>query len=314
MRITKINVNPILTFQGRKNKQIFLPNGMLSANDTFERAEAQKNIFTPTKESVAEKYLNSLGNQEKQLQETGKFTPVKVPFGVDKEALKNADKINAKTIKNINSYILKLAKQSVYLANITEEMFDEEYGKDNWVFVSIGTSPAGIAKALEIKGHDVRYVPITNLRRINDISVLFEAKGKDDYKNYLDKIGLNKNAILKDKRDFVVCDYTALGTTLENIKFIATQKLGIQSGNVGYYSINNALLNYANNNPEKADYDEIKDIIEKHMCLGAIGVISGVPHLPYKNLENIYLLLMEGKSFTDEAFETALAYYIKNEN
>ena len=315
MQITGININPILNFQGRKRKPVFLPNGMLLTGDVFEKRKTLLSKPLDTiKETWAEKYLNTLGNQEEQLNKNGAFTPVEVPFGVDKDILKSADKISSKEIKNMLTHVSMLAKETAYLANITENMLDEEYGENNWVFVSIGTSPSGIAKALQIKGHDVRYVPITSLGTLRDASYLSKQKGKDDYKNYLDKIGLNKNAISKDKRNFVVCDYTGSGSTLENVRFIARKMLGITSDNVDYYSINKALLNYAIDNPRKIDYDLVTDLIEKHMGFGIIGEISGVPHLPYKNLENIYLLLTEGKNIAHRDFETALAYYIKSEN
>ena len=313
MQISSVYINPILNFEGRKQSTVSSLRNMLLKCDVFEKSSKQPfNLFEKPKESWAERHLNTLGCQEEQLEQNGAFTPLKVPFGVEESILKRPDRIQKIKINKIPLGCRELAKETVYLANLTEKMLDEEYGKDNWVFVSIGTSPAGIGKALQIMGHDVRYVPITAFGRMNDASYLSGQKGAGDYKNFLDKIGLNKETISKDKRDYVVCDYTASGDTLDNVQFVARNKLGIDDENVDYVSINNALEHYAIDNYSIRDFNKVEEYIERHMGFETIGEICGVPHLHYKNLENIHTLLMEDKNTPERNFELALAYYIKN--
>ena len=92
------------------------------------------------------------------------------PFGVDKSCIEKSKNQDAvfKFIGPLPYGIVEVSYPSVHSAIQMKEYFDEEYGKDGWAFVSIGTSPAGIGKALEFMGEDVRYVPISDLRYLSD--------------------------------------------------------------------------------------------------------------------------------------------------
>ena len=238
-----------------------------------------------------------------------------VPFGVDNSFL---DKIN-----NMSEYELEmemsqiptstkdLAYKSYEMAKLTEKMLDEKYGKNKWVFVSIGTSPAGIAKALELRNHDVRYLPISDVRRIRDDALSFYmSKEYPEYFEYLDSIRLRKDKINNDDKHYVFADFVFNGKTLSRLKDFAYSR-GVDPEKAHFLGLNDELDEYTRlkedkKGNEKADYYFTYYCMTQH-----IEYYAAVPHIPYNDTSQIQekLSYSNKRNVNQSTFEKALCYY-----
>ena len=241
-----------------------------------------------------------------------------VPFGVDKSYLKESSFDNQK-FKQIPKCIKKAARESVFAGKLTKEIYDKKYGENNYVVVSIGTSPAGIGKALEYMGVDVRYVPISSLSGLigaGSYQKFFKGqKDSSKYRKFLDSIGLNNKSIKKDKRNYVAIDYTATGDSIMSASDIARCYLSIKSPNLIFNSINETLTDamfgdlYDKYNHK--DRLRLDKYIVRYMQEAEIGDYCGIPHIPCDSLGNIDNCLKESKSKDAKDFEFALCHYLK---
>ena len=238
-----------------------------------------------------------------------------VPFGVDNSFL---DKIN-----NMSEYELKMemssiptstediARKSYEMAKLTEKMLDEKYGKNKWVFVSIGTSPAGIAKALELRNHDVRYLPISDVRRIRDDALSFYmSKEYPEYFEYLDSIGLRKDKINNGDKHYVFADFAFNGKTINRLKDFAYSR-GVDPKKAHFLGLNDELDEYTRlkkdkKGNEKADYYFTYYCMTQH-----VEYYAAIPHILYNDTSRIKeeLLHSNKRNVNQSTFEKALCYY-----
>lgn len=246
-------------------------------------------------------------------------TPEKIPFGVNKINLyevQNPVFSNLK-IKFMDRETKKAAHASVVTGLKTKEMLDNLYGKDGYVFVSIGTSPAGVAKTLEYEGVDVRYLPISNLRFLDGIknvskdaiNLYIDSK----YDKFLDDIGLTKEKIEEDKRHYVFCDYTKNGATLKIIESAVSDAYKVNKNKFSCISLNNNLENYMEENYSN-DNDEVFEYMDKYMGESKIAKYSGIPHISYVSLQDISKAVERKKTKEENDFEFAVCYYLKKQS
>ena len=62
------------------------------------------------------------------------------------------------------------------------DKLDNEYGKNKYVFVCIGTSPSGIARVMEFSGVETKYIPISHFNQPDCLKKI--QKPKKYYKEY----------------------------------------------------------------------------------------------------------------------------------
>lgn len=296
MQVSKILSYNSINFLNRTRKPVKLA---YPKTDTFEKrmfyTPVQEELFVPANSRIKE-------NSKHQ----------RVPFGVERRIMElDEDSINERWV---DSEIDEVAQKSVKMAKKTEKIFDDKYGKDNYVIVSLGTSPIGIAYAMEFMGHDVRYVPISLLDELyekgTDPSVIkAETNTNGLFRNYLDSIGLNANEIKKNKKHYIVVDYTYTGKSLEGAEALSKAILGINSKNVHFESINK---NLENNITSKQDKKEVENYITKYMKDSGMARYCAMPHLDYWRLDDISKLLNTEKDGAAVGFEFALCHYLND--
>ena len=235
----------------------------------------------------------------------------KVPFdGSDDYSLY---KLTQKTLKNyrfskIPAETKRAAHDSMQAARIVKGKLDKKYGKDNYVFVSIGTSPAGVAKTIEYMGGDVRYVPISSLRDVQfSYRELPEYQDYENYSKFLDSIGLDRNDVIKSGKKHVFCDYTCSGITLNAVQYYA-QRRGIPDEYTDFRSLNGMLADYALSNPEKTG--DILRYNKYYLEDSNIGKYTGIPHLHCMLVNNIDEALKTPQGKASKDFDFALLYYL----
>ena len=168
------------------------------------------------------------------------------------------------------------------------DKLDNEYGKNKYVFVCIGTSPSGIARVMEFSGVETKYIPISHFNQPDCLKKIQKPKKYyKEYLKYLKDLGFEKNKMLEKNKKYLFFDYTHTGTTLSNIKHILEKTLKLPPEKMEFKSLNRELESLAKlSSPDYIDeLMEISNYIDKYLTDCAISVIGGVPHLPYEHLE-----------------------------
>ena len=239
-----------------------------------------------------------------------------VPFGVSDYIKKDIESMSEYELECKLQWIVgstkEIAEKSYKMAKLTEEMCDKKYGKDNWVFVSIGTSPAGIGKALELRDKEVKYLPISELRFLKEKDYKESAKRRQhtEYIKYLDSIGLRKNNINKDDKHYVFVDYTHSGKTLKYLERFAHLN-GADPKKTHFLSLNKELLDYAEQEKGDKEINEVHDYFKFFCMTQQMEYYVGIPHIPYYETNSIGLELLhpKGKNVCETGFEEALCYF-----
>lgn len=182
--------------------------------------------------------------------------------------------------------IVEAADDNIKMGLGLKKMLDERYGEDGYVFVSIGTSPAGVGRVMEFSGVETKYLPISGLRCLHKPeNITVEDDKFKEYKKFLEKQGLSKSRIKNDKKIFYFTDYTATGTTLNLFHYIMKHKFGISSKNIQYMSFNKELSDSFSNNPQ--NQKQAERYIEKYLNESLIALYSGVPHLSIECIDRV---------------------------
>jgi len=133
-----------------------------------------------------------------------------------------------------------------FAANSIKTVFDEQYGENNYVVITIGRSLSSISKLLEMKiGEDnVKNIPMSEIDDYysgdnqayysNAISNFTEKYGFEDFKKYLSSIGLDKETVNNSGKNYIIMDYTHTGKSLLSAYSILTcdELLGNEKRNI----------------------------------------------------------------------------------
>lgn len=167
--------------------------------------------------------------------------------------------------------IQEAANSSVELAVDYKNFLDKKYGKDNYVFISIGVSPSLITKAFECMGVETRYLPISEL------SKAYESLDRINFSNYFDflkKQGLSHEEINTDNKTYIFADYTGSGRTLENFERLIKEEFGLNSPKTEFRSINKDLRQSCLNTKRVNQY------IDTYFRYADAHNFSSIAHLP----------------------------------
>ena len=203
------------------------------------------------------------------------------PYGVDNSIKKMSKNSNGRVLDYITSGGMRqMAEETYEMAKLAEKRFDKKYGENNYIIVSIGTSPAGIAKSLELRGHDVRYLPISEIRNARPAKVLryMSSDKHPEYMEYLDFIGIRKDEINESKKPYLFIDYTVSGKTLGALEKFAYQN-GVDPKKARFLSINDELDKYTSGNLRKNA--RVRQYFNDYCLTQTIGRFSGIPHIPF---------------------------------
>ncbi len=141
------------------------------------------------------------------------------------------------------------------MVEMSEKWLDEKYGKGNWVFVSIGRSLEELADSLSYKGHDTKIFPISGIYDSGlNAEGIAQQKSFEIYEEFLKKIGISKEAIEKDGRNYLFTDYCDTGATIQTVKKLLKNHLGINSENVDFKDFTTLYEEAYNSTQKKGKY------------------------------------------------------------
>lgn len=164
---------------------------------------------------------------------------------------------------------------------------DEKYGKDKYVFVSIGTSPTGIARVMEFTGVETKYLPATDLARVSSEKDIDEhADNYPTYKEFLKQQGITKEDIDSSGKKYLFYDYTFTGKSLKIFEILMQHEFGITSPNIEYRSLNGD-LNLAASAGDNMHRD-ICEYIDEYFKDSSMSQYGGVPHLRLDEMDKVF--------------------------
>jgi len=279
MRIENVQLNKIsnISYKGR-----FFPKKLFSLkHDVFEKRQVKEVKKQPYDTTDDYAYYKSLS----QIERASRY-----------------EKIGART--------RAAAQDCIKAAKLLTDDLDKKYGKDGYTFVSLGTSPAGIAKAMELMGRHVKYVPISNLKNLSDDSKECWEKGSQigRYLNFLHSIDLSKEDIEHSDKKYIIADYTFTGTSLKEVKNFIENSRKIKPKNIEYLSINNRLKELSLGDFEDEDFAGFFE--NYYLNYSRMEEFVGIPHMDVNNVGVSEELFEEDSVYqrTAKNFTFALAY------
>lgn len=197
------------------------------------------------------------------------------------------NKIRAlRTVCESDEKTKKASSDNIKMALMLKPYLDEKYGKDKYVFVSIGRSPAGIARVLEFMGVETKYLPISGLRNYPDVyCALGASKGLKEYGEFLKKQGISNAGISKSDKKYLFFDYTYTGKSLRAYSEIIRDYYGINHNNMHFLSIWDSLKDAAKD--DTALLRQIAEYVTRYLVNSGIEPYGGVSELQVHKLFNI---------------------------
>lgn len=183
-------------------------------NDIFIRQDKETNteIFPNKKFTVKDYYDLTFGEKENLYS--------KIPDTIRELAFLNAD------IGIIFKYAL-----------------DEEFGEGNYKFISLGTSPACVGKAMEYMGEDVVYLPMSFSKHTIAKPWLEESPYIDFYKEYMEEKRFSNKHLIEENKVGVLCDYIFTGRSFELSCYMLTDLLDIDKNLTEAVTMNSIIEN-----------------------------------------------------------------------
>lgn len=170
-----------------------------------------------------------------------------------------------------------------------KKYLDKKYGKDKYVFVSIGTSPAGIGKVLQYMGAEVKFLPMSALNADDASEILAkDEKGKKAYKKFLNEQGISTENIKNSDKQYLFYDYAYRGITIKRFEEVLKNIFDVDTDldNVHFIKLNDEIPSVQRNSlwltRQVSD-----DYIDKYLRFPYVERYAGMPHLKYNELDKI---------------------------
>lgn len=248
----------------------------LSENfDTFCREDYLKNINNSKLQlGMSEKAKRKLGI--KLINNISEMTPETY------KKLKPSEKENIRMA--IPKEITQISVKIEYISRIIKNVFDNKYGKDNYVFVSVGRSLSATAKCLEFIGVKTINIPFSGVNAFPfskpNIPSILNQPGINKYIKFLEEQGLAN----QDKKH-IFCDYCITGKTLNTFKqIIESPEVGLKSSNNVFVHINKCLQQIGKKRPE---YNKVIQNFIFDLTFQTYDNVASIRSLNYKKLFNI---------------------------
>ena len=202
------------------------------------------------------------------------------------EDYKSLSKLEKTVLREASVNYKKHAEDSIKVGLKVKEKLDKYYGDEGYVFCSIGTSPAGIARVLEFAGAEVRYFPISRLNWLHSVDDWQKYSDKfPKYQDFLAEQGLSSEEVSKSDKKYLFYDFVQQGMSLIVFEKMMKEYFGLNLPNVTFNNVNYLCQSSC---AEKIDPPQYSiDYIETYMNGSAIADVCGVPHLDIAEIDKI---------------------------
>ncbi|MCD7878467.1 MAG: hypothetical protein LUG16_00870 [Candidatus Gastranaerophilales bacterium] len=274
MKVSQIiSVTPAFNFAGNKKHNNVI-------NKVF--GELKADVFTPGENHKNEILSKNILSQCKKFN----ISDYKKLTDIEKEAL----------TKTSNFKIIKAAESNYELGLVLKKYLDKIYGEDKYVFVSIGTSPAGLARVLEFSGTQTKYLPISKIRKPDSMKLSEYKNGDMKLKNYgdfLKKQKITKEDINNSEKKYLFVDYESSGNSLKNFQKLLDVNYDIKENDkIKFLSLNTIMQMMCTSesfSPFKQErlLKDMDSYMFHYLQCHYIEDFAGIPHCSIKKLENI---------------------------
>lgn len=268
----RINFNPIAQVSSRYNFNFGLNPIKLNNNLNF-RGSSISDTFEPSKKPDEIK-----GNQVKTLPVPGSlesFQAQKTKFTVSDYDEFSNEIIKSQVKALADSVTFDVANRSTHIAVKFKKILDRTYGKDNYVFVSVGTKPSLIGKAFEFLGVETKYLPVSKRKKWGKV---LKEQDYRLYGDFLKSQGLDANNVKNSSKTYLFYDYTNGDGRFENFEEMMRTRYGLTQENVKFRSLNRDLREIKNGT------DLVEGYIKKYLVtLGITDKYSSIGYLPDYN-------------------------------
>lgn len=160
----------------------------------------------------------------------------------EKFEIRDYDKIRGCLTHNIEKLadkpLINAVDRTANISSRLKRKLDAKFGKDEYVFVSVGTRPSLVAKAFECMGVETKYIPVPKKKK-------WERCLKEHdfalYGNFLKSQGLTSNVMKTKSKKYLFYDYTDGTGRLENFKQLMKDRYGIPEECCEFRSLNRDL-------------------------------------------------------------------------
>lgn len=257
----------------------------LNSKNIFKK-DAIDNLDTFCKESYAKKILHYANDDYKRYIYKNIFRNIDSFTEADYKKL-SKEELGA-IRANISVDVAEDAENIVNSASTIKNLFDNKYGKDGYVFISVGRSFSPIANCMKKMGADAMSIPISGLANHTEKGVtaeIIKQSGFKKYKHYLYNLGLGE----KSDKKLLFCDLTLSGATLKTFqKIIEHPIVGLKSKNNLFIRLNKELDKFTDSNNTKVSKELNK------LCFN----IMGKKYKKYAEVDNLNYLHLK---FIDQA-------------
>lgn len=199
---------------------------------------------------------------------------------------KSLSRLEKSVLREVNPISKQVALDSIQVATKIKQKLDKDYGEGKYVFCCIGTSPSGIARVLEFMGVETKYLPISKLNWLPNVSAWREYSDKfSNYEKFLDEQGISPEKVVNSDKHFLFYDYWQQGMSLIVFEEMMKKHFGLDLPNVSFESVNDLCYRACLENLQEPEYS--KRYIQKYMDDMEIEEFGGVPHLPIENIDKI---------------------------
>lgn len=214
---------------------------------------------------------------------------------------------------NLDDNLQIAVEDNLAVALPLKKFLDKKYGKDKYIFVSIGSSPSPIGRIFEFSGVETKYLPMSDLMYADKYQDIVKSAGFEEYENFLKEQGISKKNIEDSKKTFVFYDFTASGKTLRIFRDLMLKHLGLPEKQTDFRSLNEDIL-ALRDEIRKIKPDVITDrkllkkfnikdpsfansYIGNYLAFSEASKYGGIAHLDYRN----FYQLNDAKNFESKS-------------
>ena len=260
------------------------------------------NLFNVGSFSNVQK-TSAKANQKSLLQQEVKDTFVKSPNFTGKIDVSKALKKGYEALSSIEKEAIKEDMGAIYEAvedcvnstKLIADSYNEKYGKGNWEYISIGRSCAPFASILDKLGIKTHTIPISGMQQgVTSAKDLTSQKGFEEYKNFIYNLGLNPQTVKNSGKTYIFQDYVDQGNTIRIFEeLIRSKEMGLDSKNIKFESINDALFNGAYSTRNMDNFrlmGKVMDRLKMQNSPLSVKNFTDVPKLHWSDLGKITTL------------------------
>ena len=199
---------------------------------------------------------------------------------------KSLSKLEKSVLRQVNSSVKEAVDDTLKVALKVKEKLDKNYGENNYVFCCIGTSPSGIARALEFMGVETKYLPISQLKAYYEDDSYRKLEDKfPPYQRFLEEQGLGSETVANSDKRYLFYDYIYSGQSLSVFKNMMKEYFGLNLPNVDFHSADYLCYSSCAKKIDPPQY--AIDYVHKYMAMAEVEDIGGIPHLPLSEIDKI---------------------------